>query len=172
MEMLERNDQRDPLGEWFKEAVHASLSDTLGLNDAEIETYLGRLLVDFLHFDGIYKLRDETGRRITAVSAMVVEGDIRLKASSFDREREVHKHVGDFLLFWSGMFPEQLEALPLPDRLIDCEKQGAYSYYVVSTFDHGRYADEAPMFRKLSEEFEACRLGLSLVRRKLGGLAS
>lgn len=158
--------------EWFREAVHASLWETLGLKDEQVESYLGKMLVDFLHFDGIYKLRDDYGRPIQAVTEMVAEGDVRYKASSFEREREVHKHVGDFLLFWSGMFPEQLQSLPAPDRVIDCEKQGAYSYYVVSTFDHGRYADEAPVFRTLSEEFEACRLGLSLVRRKLGGLAS
>ncbi len=153
---------------WFREAVHASLHDKLGLKDEQVEAYLGDLLADFVHFDDIYKLRDEAGRPIKTVTDMVAEGDIRLKASSFDREREVHKHVGDFLLFWSGMFPEQLQTLPAPDRVIDCEKQGAYSYYVVSTFDHGRYADEAPVFRRLSEEFEACRLGLSLVRRQLG----
>ncbi|MCC7435045.1 MAG: hypothetical protein IT363_10205 [Methanoregulaceae archaeon] len=170
--MHERIESTKMISQWFREAVHASLWDTLGLKDEQIETYLGQMLVEFLHFDGIYKLRDESGRPIKAVTEMVAEGDVRLKASSFDREREVHKHVGDFLLFWSGMFPEQLQALPAPDRVIDCEKQGAYSYYVVSTFDHGRYADEAPVFRKLSEEFEACRLGLSLVRRKLGGLAS
>jgi hypothetical protein len=170
--MHERIESTKMISQWFREAVHASLWDTLGLKDEQIETYLGQMLVEFLHFDGIYKLRDESGRPIKAVTEMVAEGDVRLKASSFDREREVHKHVGDFLLFWSGMFPEQLQTLPAPDRVIDCEKQGAYSYYVVSTFDHGRYADEAPVFRKLSEEFEACRLGLSLVRRKLGGLAS
>lgn len=169
--MYERNESTQMIGQWFREAVHASLWDTLGLKDEQIESYLGQMLVEFLHFDGIYKLRDETGRPIKAVTDMVAEGDVRYKASSFDREREVHKHVGDFLLFWSGMFPEQLQTLPAPDRVIDCEKQGAYSYYVVSTFDHGRYADEAPVFRKLSEEFEACRMGLSLVRRQLGGLA-
>lgn len=164
------NESIHAINMWFREAVHASLWDTLGLKDEQIETYLGQMLVEFLHFDGIYKLRDESGRPIKAITEMVAEGDVRLKASSFEREREVHKHVGDFLLFWSGMFPEQLQTLPAPDRVIDCEKQGAYSYYVVSTFDHGRYADEAPVFRRLSEEFEACRLGLSLVRRKLGGL--
>lgn len=160
----------DAIKMWFREAVHASLYDKLGLKDEQVEAYLGDLLSEFVHFDGIYKLRDEAGRPIKAVVDMVAEGDIRLKATSFDREREVHKHVGDFLLFWSGMFPEQLQTLPAPDRVIDCEKQGAYSYYVVSTFEYGRYADEAPVFRRLSEEFEACRLGLSLVRQQLGGL--
>lgn len=156
-----------PIHRVFREALQASLFDTLGLKDEAVEHYLEGMLVEFLHFDGIYRIRDASGNRVTSVSGMVAEGDVRLNATSFDREREVHKHLGDFLLFWSGMFPEELRNLPLPDRVIDCEKQGKFSYYVVSTFDHKPYDQEAPVFRRLSEEFELLREGLSLVRRKL-----
>lgn len=156
-----------PIHGVFRDALHASLFDSMGLKDEAIERYLQGLLVEFLSFDGIYKIRDASGRRVRSVSEMVEEGDIRLNATSFGREREVHKHLGDFLLFWSGMFPEELRHLPAPDRVIDCEKQGKYSYYVVSTFDHKPYDEEAPVFRCLSENFEAFRLGLSMVRKTL-----
>lgn len=165
--MEPRKEGTHPIHAVFREALQASLKDTLGMNDAAIERYLESMLVEFMHFDGIYRLRDATGRRVRSVTEMVAEGDVRLNATSFDREREVHKHLGDFLLFWSGMFPEELKNLPLPDRVIDCEKQGKFSYYVVSTFDHKPYDEEAPVFKRLSEEFELLREGLSLVRRRL-----
>ena len=144
----------------------------MGLTEPALERYLESLLVKFSHADGIYAIRDAEGRPVTSIAGMLVEGDIRLNASSFAREREVHKHVGDLLLFWSGMFPEQLAKLPAPDRVIDCEKQARYSYYVASTFDHEPYAEEAPVLGKLSAEFERCRYGLRLVRQALPGLAA
>ena len=165
---MEHNlDGDHPIHRVFQEALRASLFDTLGLKDEAVEKYLEGMLVEFMHFDGIYRIRDASGRRVTSVSEMVEEGDVRLKATSFDREREVHKHLGDYLLFWSGMFPEELRNMPIPDRVIDCEKQGKFSYYVVSTFDHKPYDQEAPIFERLSEEFELLREGLSLVRRTL-----
>jgi hypothetical protein len=44
------------------------------------------------------------------------------------------------------------------------------SYYVVSTFDYGRYADEAPTFLRLSEEFDLCRESLAMLRGTFDGL--
>jgi hypothetical protein len=163
-----------PIRHTFAEALHDSLDTRLGVSDAQpLVDYLSEMLVRFLHLDGVYAVRDAHGRRVTSVADMVVEGDVRLNAVSFDRERAVHRHIGDFLLFWSGVFPEHLSQLKAPagkDALLDPIRQGQLSYYVVSTFDHGRYADEAPTFRRLSEDFEACRLGLSLMRTKFDGL--
>ena len=30
--------------------------------------------------------------------------------------REVHRHIGDFALFWTGLYPESLRELQGPDR--------------------------------------------------------
>lgn len=162
-----------PIRRYFADALHESLSQ-LGMKDeVEVESYLGAMLVRFLNQDGIYAIRDMHGRRVDEVAEMLVQGDVRLSADSFDREREVHRHVGDFLLFWSGLFPEFLKQLRDPlkkDALLDPVSQGRLSYFVVSTFDYGRYADEAPVFRRLSSRFEAYQAGLSLVRDRLPGL--
>ena len=101
---------------------------------------------------------------------MLVEGDVVLHATSFDREREVHKHIGDFALFWTGVYPEMLRhfrAAHRADHLVDYVAQGRRSYQIASTFDHGPYAGEAPVLRRLSEQFETCMLGLNLVRKEL-----
>jgi len=36
---------------------------------------------------------------------MLLEGDLLHRASSVDRERVVHKHIGDLTLFLGGLFP-------------------------------------------------------------------
>jgi len=163
-----------PIRRTFAMALHDSMDRQLGIPDAEpLVDYLSAMLVRFLHLDGLYAVRDTYGRRVTSVAEMVVEGDVRLNADSFDREREVHQHIGDFLLFWSGLFPEALKQIKAPtgkDALLDPIRQGQLSYYVVSTFDHGRYADEAPTFRRLSDEFDVCRESLKMMRSTFDGL--
>jgi hypothetical protein len=46
-------------------------------------------------------------------------------------------------------------------------KAGKESYEVVSAFDQFEYRDEAPLFRKLAENFELCVFGLNLVKEDL-----
>jgi hypothetical protein len=43
---------------------------------------------------------------------MLIESNPLLAARSFDREREVWKHVGDFTLFFTGLFPDTLPRCP------------------------------------------------------------
>lgn len=162
-----------PLRAYFVDAVHDSLNHRLGMRDSEaVESYLAEMLVRFLHLDAIYGVRDAAGRPVTEVAEMVAEGDVRLRANSFAREREVHRQIGDFLLFWSGLFPEYLERLRksgAKDALLDPIGQGRMSYYVASTFDHDPYGEEAAIFRRLSDDFEDYRYGLSLVRASFDG---
>ncbi|HEY3780132.1 MAG TPA: hypothetical protein VGL56_03535 [Fimbriimonadaceae bacterium] len=173
--MRRKIDGNHPIRQFFNEALHESFCDRLGLsNDEDVINYLEDMLVTFLHDDRIYSVKDAFGHRIESVAEMMLEGDIRYNADSFDREREVHKHIGDFVMFWSGLFPEHLMQLKAPgskDFMVDYTKQGKFSYHVVSTFEHSPYEDEAETFRKLSSAFEKYRYGLSLVRASFEGFA-
>lgn len=164
-----------PLRDYFSETLHHSLTGKLGLTDTEeVEAYLAGMLVDFLNFDGIYAIRNAQGKRVESVVEMLAEGDVRLNADSFDREREVHRHIGDFLLFWSGLFPEfltRLKGSSGQEAIGDVVRQGQFSYHVVSTFEHEPYADEADTFRKLSVHFDQYRAGLGLMRASFDGFA-
>ncbi len=159
-----------PLRAFFQDALHETFAQRVGLRDCEdVEAYLAQLLVLFLHHENIFALRDSGGRRLETVAEMLAEGDVRLNATSFDREREVHRHIGDFLLFWSGLFPEFLSGSPGLESVEDAVQRGRFSYFIVSSFDHAPYDSEAPTFRKLSMEFEACREGLLMVRAAFEG---
>jgi hypothetical protein len=159
-----------PLRDLFGEIVADILTRELLMRDVDdVAVYLREMLLKFMDQDALFGVRDPLGRRLESVSEMLLEGDVRHHADSFDREREVHRHIGDFLLFWSGMFPEYLERMrTAQDALLDPIRQGQESYYVVSTFAYGQYADEAPTFQKLSEGFVVFREGLYLVRDRLG----
>jgi hypothetical protein len=56
------------------------------------------------------------------------------------------------------------------DALLDFIQVGKRSYRIVSEFTYGSYRPEAPLFRKLSENFELCVYGLGYVRADLDRL--
>ncbi len=161
---------------WFQELVRDSVQATMGtIADEPTVGYISQILADFVHTDRIFRLRDPLGRRIDSVTEMVAEGDIRTHANSFEREREVHKHVGDFILFWSGVYPEFLRQLRLGkslDLICDYTRQAKESYYLVSTFDYPPYDAQAPVFLKLSQEFEGYSASLRVLRDHLPQIAS
>lgn len=147
------------LSQFFAEVVHRELPDA----DPIVEAYIVDLLVRFMRTDQVFALRDSAGQRLMSIGEMLPEGDVSLNANSFERERQVHQHIGDFLLFWSGLFPEYLGS-----SVTDSALQGKESYHVVSTFDLPPHEHEAPTFKRLSEDFEDYRFALRGVRREIG----
>lgn len=137
----------------------------LGLADPKVVDYLTELLVRFVRTDALYRFRDTRGRRLEEVAEMLLEAEERLARP----RREIHRHIGDFTLFWTGVYPEALARLRSADRkdsLIDYCEQGKRSYFIASTYEEEPYQDEAPVLRRLSQEFELCTYGLNRVRQQ------
>ena len=140
---MSNNHPANPLYELFRELVHEAVARNSPARDVDdVEDYVASLLYEFLRTDRVFSLRNPDGRRLTSVYEMLAEGDVRLNADSFEREREVHKHIGDYILFWMGLNPDFLRKLKLEDGrdlVCDYSRQGQASYHVVSTFDYQRY---------------------------------
>ena len=168
--MSQRISDQHPLRQLFNELVQQTFESQLHVEEPGVPEYLANVLVDFTHRDRVFCLRNARGRQLEEVAEMLMEGDVSLNASSFEREREVHKHIGDFTLFWSGVYPEMLRffrATTRPDHLLDYVEQGRKSYSIAATFDHGAYSEEAKVLRRLADRFELCMFGLNMVRREL-----
>jgi hypothetical protein len=158
-----------PLEPFFQQAVRNSYEGKLGLHDPDVTGYVARLLCEFSDARNLYKVRDETGRPIEELEEMMRAADpVNGSAPSFDAERALRKYIGDYSLFVAGMYPEAATRArgrrhhrPPLDELI---RAGKESYYIVSQFDLFEYAEEAPLFARLSHGFERCILGLTIVR--------
>jgi len=155
-----------PLRRLFADLVGKQLP-----GDREIAAYVANLLIDFVHVDHLYRIRNSRGRRLEEVGEMLVESNPALDARSFERERQVRKHIGDYTLFLTGMFPEYVATLPRRglrlDSVIDYVKAGKESYRIVAAFDQFEYRRVAPLFRRLAENFEYCVYGLNRVKSDL-----
>ena len=154
------------------ELVWRHFFEDVRLEDPQVATYVTALLADFARTENLYRIRNAQGKRLEDVGEMLIESNPLLEAASFDREREVRKHVGDYTLFMTGLFPESVtkarraRQLRL-DAFVDFVRAGKESYAIVSSFNQFEYKEEAPLFRRLSENFELCVVGLNLVKQDL-----
>ena len=142
----------------------------IGVCDPDLTNYIADLLVSFVHVDALHAVRGSDGARLSDLGAMLdaVTG-LDTQAVRGDRLR-MHRHVGDFTLFWSGVYPECLRRRRLGlvgrDRLLDYVAQGKRSYEIASQLAGEDTAPSALLLSRLSAEFEFCCHGLGLVRRE------
>lgn len=147
----------------FAALTEHTFQTDFGVADPPLIEYLSKLLLRFLHADALYRVRDPEGNCLRDVVDMLEEAQARHAKP----QREAFRHIGDFTLFWTGVYPEALSRFQAPgskDHLIDYCAQGKRSYYIASTFDEEPYREEAAVLRRLSEEFELCMAGLHQVR--------
>ena len=153
----------DALRRFFSALTESTFHVDLGVADPPLIDYLVELLLRFVRMEAVLKIRDTEGRRLEEVAEMLVEAEER----HAHPRREIYRHIGDFTLFWAGIYPEALTRLKSPsrrDHLIDYFEQGKRGYLIASTYDEEPYEDEAPVLRRLSRDFELCTYGLNRVR--------
>lgn len=162
--------QENSLRQLFHDLVSDCYDSRLGMHDAEIATYVADLLTEFCRSENVYRVRDALGNPVSGIQEMLAAADpIHGSAASFDEERQVRKHIGDYTLFFTGMYPDSMHLWRRRgnDSFFEMVQAGKESYYIVSQFDLFEYALEAPFFARLSGAFEECIYGLSLVRDEL-----
>lgn len=156
-----------PVRRLFSGLTEHTFITTLGVSDTELIDYLSLLLSRFLHVDDIHRLTGHLGRPLTEVVDMVQEAE-KLPARG-RTAREFHRHIGDFTLFWTGVYPETLEkkkAALCKDAFVNYCAQGKRAYFLASTFVDETLAAESRILRRLSDDFELCAYGLNQVRRE------
>jgi hypothetical protein len=161
-----------PLQQLFVELVGRHYAQEIGIRDPQVIGYVAHLLSEFCDAEQLMKIRTASGRPLNDVGEMLIESDpVYGPAPSFDRERQVRKHIGDYTLFFAGMFPESINHYRLRrqrvENFVEWVKAGKESYYIVSKFEHFEYAKVAPVFAQLSQKFEDCVYGLNLVKNEL-----
>ena len=161
-----------PLQKLFVELVGRHYAEEIGIRDPQVVSYVAHLLTEFCEIEQLFKIRDAAGHTLTDVGRMLLESDpVYGPAPSFDRERQVRKHIGDYTLFFTGMFPESINRFRLRrnrlENFVDWMKAGKESYYIVSKFEYFEYTKVAPLFATLSSHFEQCVYGLNRVKNDL-----
>jgi len=161
-----------PLQDLFQDLVGRHYAEEIGIRDPQLVAYVSHLLAEFCDAEQLFKIHNAFNRPLSDVGEMLLESDpVYGPAASFDRERQVRKHIGDYTLFFAGMFPESINHIRLRrqrlENFVDWMKAGKESYYIVSKFEHFEYAKVAQLFANLSRNFEGCVAGLNMVKNEL-----
>ena len=162
-----------PLQQLFQESVSRNFAAPgVGIRDQQVCGYVASMLCEFCESEQLFKIRNAAGRPLSDIGEILLESDpVYGEAPSFDRERQVRKHIGDYTLFFAGMFPESINHWRLRrqrlENFIDFMKTGKESYFIVSKFEFFEYAKVAPLFARLSKDFESCVYGLNMVKNDL-----
>jgi hypothetical protein len=155
------------LRNYFSGLTEQAFMEALGIGDPPLIDYLSDLLVRFLHMDELHRLAQLPGKRFEEVAEMILVAQ-GMPEGGLTR-REVYRHIGDFTLFWTGVYPEALKRLrswESKDCFIDYTNQGKRSYLIASSFEEDEYREECVVLRRLSDSFELCAYGLNQVRKE------
>lgn len=178
---------QESLLELFQPLVDKNYS-AVGLKDEALADYVARLLVSFARPEMLYAVRHGQGRKLeeTLESMLAASDPLHNEAGSFEREAAVRRHIGDFTLFFTGMFPDSLHQHRGADRLLEFVAAGKASYEIVCAFERTRgecerasdwaalalpvaaaMAPGAPVYAALASQFERCMHGLNLVSSEI-----
>lgn len=162
--MPDSNEKRSTLDRFLSGLSEYIFQTKLGIVDVQLVSYVSELLLRFNRVDAIQRVRRTDGQPATEVFQMLCEAEKRIGTA----RREVHRHIGDVTLFWSGMFPESVRGNTpgSPDRLLDYFQHGKRSYKIASTIEGEDDRPPCELLDRLSEQFELCAYGLREVRRE------
>jgi hypothetical protein len=159
-----------PLKQLFAGLVEHAFHTEIGICDPAVADYISELLIDFVRMDEMSIARDAAGRPVAEVADLIGRCEIAGTLSPLARDRYVHRRLGDYTLFWTGVYPEGVKRVVGPswrDTVADYVNFGKRSYAIASELTP---VDELPpprLLRRLSEDFESCVHGLGLVRQEL-----
>ncbi|MGL4512818.1 MAG: hypothetical protein ACRCT8_06980 [Lacipirellulaceae bacterium] len=161
---------------FFAGITEQAFMTELGVADPPLIDYVAGMLWRFVRADDVYGVRGVRGERLTQVADMLAEAQSREGLA----RRRLLRHIGDFTLFWTGVFPEVAERLRktgAKDALLDYRELGKRSYRIAAQIpappthpstpstDDARAPTAAELLERLSAEYELCVYGLGEVRK-------
>jgi len=154
------------LARYFAGLCEFVFQSRFGVADPPLVDYLSDLMLRFARLDTVHRVRNLAGRPVLEVADMLAEAETRVGLA----RRDVHRHIGDVTLFWTGVYPEslrKLRSIETKDFFVDYCAQGKRAYYIASTIETDRDEDATnDLLERLSSHFEMCAYGLGEVRRE------
>jgi hypothetical protein len=147
-----------PIRHLFQELTERGMSQ-LNYRDSDTIQYITNLLTEFVHIENMYRIKDESGRRLHHVCEMLEQASREMLPAV---RRQYYQHLGDLTLFNLGLFPESLTYGRHSMSPEFYAEQGRRSYNIVAEMHPSPRS--TVVYRKLSGQFEQCVVGLNWVK--------
>jgi hypothetical protein len=153
------------LGRFFDRATRQAFGD-LALDDSPAARYLADLLTRFARAEALHAVHTVAARRLDCVadSLLAIQRAWDPGSPEFDpsEERVLRRHIADYTMFMTGIFRDHVERLAVTGYY---EHQGRLAYRFLSETARTAAQPEAPLFRRLSDRFEAYAGALTYARK-------
>ena len=164
--MVQSDQPSTSLQHFFSGIAEQTFQVQLGVADPIMVDYLSDLLMRFLRTESLQRMRSPRGRPLLDLTDLLSEASQRIGVA----RRQIHQHIGDLTLFWTGLFPESLrdkgEDKPT-DRFIEYCHQGKRAYLVASSIEIDDDVEvSSEVLERLGQQFDLCAYGLREVRRE------
>jgi len=157
-----RGEGLEKVREFFLWSVRRSFWD-LNLKEPQISEYVAEVLTNFVRIENLYPLTNQRGEPLETIAEMLLEANmITLSGGSLYKEREIRKHIGDYALFMSGLFPEYVKRRSLWTYYL---QQGALAYFQVSELNRALLRPGVGLFEELAKRFEFYVGALNYMRK-------
>jgi hypothetical protein len=166
------------LDRFFRGLAEHAFHGRLGVVDPPLVDYVSTLLLRFFRNDHLRSLPggdalagDHLVMMLAALPAPAAERGVSDDvAGPADRDDAVaalrhgvaYRHIGDYTLFWTGLYPEALRRRAA--GLDDYRVAGKRAYWIASTCEPDAAAEKS-LLERLSRDYDACAEGLAEVRR-------
>ena len=147
-----------PIRALFQQLTERGLGQ-LHLHDHDTIQYITNLLTEFVHIQNLQRITDDNHRRVEYLFDMLTQAGREMSPAL---RRDYYKHVGDLALFNLGLFPESLSAGRRTLSPGYYAQTGRRSYTIAAEMDSSPRGTR--VYRKLSEQFEQCVIGLNWVK--------
>ena len=151
---------------FFAGITEFTFQTRLGVADPPLLDYLSDLLSRYCRSDHVFSLRDVEGNKLTSLADMLRESEFR----DGEARKAIHRQIGDFTLFWGGVFPEALKRMQGSDKvdhLLDYRTYGKKAYAAAARLSSYQVGEtDAEVLSRLAEEYDLCLYGLGEVRRE------
>jgi len=132
--------------------------EQMKLRDQDTIQYITNLLTDFADVKNMHRVTDDSGTELRSIFEILRQD---CEAMSPEMRRDFYRHIGDLTLFQLGLYPESLTYGRHTVSLSFYAEQGRRSYGMIAKMDPSR---ATIVFRKLSDQFEQCVVGLNWVK--------
>jgi hypothetical protein len=152
------------LTRFFDRAIRAAFHD-LGVADDLAAEYLAGMLTRFARTENLHP-RGTAVPRLETVVDMLLEiqhlWDADSPAFRPEHEVSVRRHIGDYTLFMTGLFPERVQRTASMSYYVT---EGKRAYRFVSEHDRAQGGRARAPYRRLGEWFEGYMQALDYARR-------
>ncbi len=153
------------LRRFFSRFIKMSFSE-LRIWNTEIMEYICDMLTRFSRTDALYRIRHPEDRRLELVVEMLLEAsqssDVTDESFNPSREWEIRRHIGDYTLFMTGIFRENVEKRSILDFYM---AEGKRSYLSAAQINRVLYMPGAHLLEALSRDFEHIAGALNYMKK-------